>query len=70
MASQEIHCETQSICKRWWAQHLAHWVCFHQNAFILVGQPSALSAEISLHDSCRPQQGEEELQSVSVVETC
>lgn len=55
MASQEIHCETQSICKRWWAQRLAHWVCFHQNAFLLVGRPSAFSAAVSLHDSCRPQ---------------
>lgn len=49
-----IHCKNQLICKRWWAQNLANWVCLHQNAFLLVGWPSVQSAEISLHDSCRP----------------
>lgn len=42
--------------KRWWTQHFANWFCLLQNAFVLVGQPSALRAEISLCDSCEPQQ--------------
>lgn len=55
MAAQEIHCENQPICERWWAQRLESCVHLHQDAFVLVGQLSASSAATSLHDSCGPQ---------------
>lgn len=54
MASQESHCENLLIRKRWWAQELGNWVSIHQSALVLVRQPAALSTEISLQNSCRP----------------
>lgn len=55
MASQEIYCKNELIYKNWQAQCLVNWAYLHQNACILVGQPSVLPAKILLHDSCGPQ---------------